>query len=121
MVPGLRAGDAMTPVILGADTPRSHCYGYANPSDYRSWYFEHPTDTDVETGRKIHGPSPFSRHEAALAALPDLAYIREWGKQWKQRKPAKRAPKVSEVEALRARVAELEAALNRMHSIMEAA
>lgn len=112
MVPRLRVrGDAMTSVTLGADTPRSHGIPWDKADDYRHWYRE-PTPNVL---------SPCARHEDALTALPDLAYIREWGKQWKTRKPAKRAPKVSEVEALRARVAELEAALNRMYSIMEAA
>jgi hypothetical protein len=52
-------------------------------------------------------------------ALPDLAYVREWAKQWKTRKPAVRAKvQVSEVDTLRARIAELEAELACTYSMI---
>lgn len=40
--------------------------------------------------RPIPVASPLRRHEDALAALPTLQYIREWGRQWKAARNANR-------------------------------
>jgi hypothetical protein len=100
----------MTAAIeMGGGTPRAHDCTWGSDG-YAKWLW---TEDD-------NGTTPAARHARAVALLPSLAYVREWGKQW-QATPARKARRsgaAATIAALKARIAELEAAFQRFDSIL---